>query len=244
MGKYIKQFATQAAYTAAQATFDLPNVSLITENMSVAFNPYVPAPTIEMVDLGLPSGLKWAKCNIGADTETDYGLFFSWGGTTGYADASSGKSFSWADYELGDGGNKASNMTKYNSTDGKTILEPEDDAAYQATNGALRMPTETECQELLNTTYVTNAWVTDYNGSGVNGRLFTSVSNGNTLFIPASGSCLGGSVLDRGSSGFVWSSSVSSSQLKFGRYLNIYSSNVLMGDCNRYCGQSVRGVSL
>ena len=38
----------------------------------------------EYVDLGLPSGLKWAKCNIGAEKETDAGLYFAWGETTGY----------------------------------------------------------------------------------------------------------------------------------------------------------------
>ena len=33
----------------------------------------------EYVDLGLPSGTKWARCNVGADKETDCGLYFSWG---------------------------------------------------------------------------------------------------------------------------------------------------------------------
>ena len=41
-----------------------------------------PCTSNEYVDLGLPSGLKWAKCNIGAKTETDYGDYFMWGSTT------------------------------------------------------------------------------------------------------------------------------------------------------------------
>ena len=60
--------------------------------MGLQYNPYVdPYNGYEYVDLGLPSGLKWAKCNVGANSETDYGLFFSWGGTTGYADATTKK---------------------------------------------------------------------------------------------------------------------------------------------------------
>ncbi len=40
--------------------------------------------TYEAVDLGLPSGLKWANKNVGAQTENDYGAYFSWGNTEGY----------------------------------------------------------------------------------------------------------------------------------------------------------------
>ena len=64
----------------------------------------------EYVDLGLPSGLKWAKCNLGAQSETDYGAYFSWGDTNGYANATdkSGTSeqrnitdkFTWNDVEV------------------------------------------------------------------------------------------------------------------------------------------------
>ena len=44
----------------------------------------------EYIDLGLPSGLKWAKCNVGAEKETDYGYYFQWGETTPYTD------YTWA----------------------------------------------------------------------------------------------------------------------------------------------------
>jgi len=57
----------------------------------------------EYVDLGLPSGTLWAKCNIGANSETDYGLYFAWGETQGYADAST-KAFSWSDYKFNPSG--------------------------------------------------------------------------------------------------------------------------------------------
>lgn len=57
----------------------------------------------EYVDLGLPSGTLWAKMNVGAESETDYGLYFAWGETQGYADAST-KAFSWADYKFNPSG--------------------------------------------------------------------------------------------------------------------------------------------
>lgn len=60
--------------------------------------------------------------------------------------------------------------------------------------GDWHMPTKAQYEELLNTQYVTNEWVENYNDSGVNGCLFTSVSNGNTIFIPATGFCFAGEV--------------------------------------------------
>ena len=39
---------------------------------------------MKYVDLGLPSGKKWAKCNLGASSEEEYGLYFQWGDTVGY----------------------------------------------------------------------------------------------------------------------------------------------------------------
>ena len=86
----------------------------------------------EYVDLGL--SVKWAKCNVGAESETDAGLYFAWGETTGYTASQVGtvKQFSWSDYKYG---NSSSNLTKYNQSDGKTVLESTDDAAAQIMGG-------------------------------------------------------------------------------------------------------------
>ena len=99
----------------------------------------------EYVDLGLPSGNLWAKCNIGADTEEDAGLYFQWGDTQGYTaeqvgvDKQFGSNFS--DYKwYGDGG-----FTKYNTVDNKLTLDLEDDAAHVLMGGNWRMPTSDEC---------------------------------------------------------------------------------------------------
>ena len=105
--------------------------------------------TYEYVDLGL--SVKWAKCNVGAETETDAGLYFAWGETTGYTASQVGtdKQFSWSDYKYG---NSSSNLTKYNQSDGKTVLESADDAASQIMGGDWRMPTASEYQTLYNET--------------------------------------------------------------------------------------------
>ena len=181
--------------------------------------------------------------NVGANNETDYGLYFAWGETQGYTAEQVGtdKQFRWSDYKFNPSGD-GSTMSKYNSTDGKTVLDLEDDAVRANWGGSWRMPTETQFQELLNTTYVTNTFISNYQGSGINGRLFTSVANGNTLFIPAAGFAGYGSMYDVGSQGYVWSSSLSGSSVKNGRYLDFGSNGVNVLSSDRCSGQSVRGV--
>ena len=154
----------------------------------------------EYVDLGLPSGLKWAKCNVGAEKETDYGYYFQWGDIVDKSNADC----TLESYKYYDGA--INKITKYTSTDGKTTLEPEDDATTQIMGGKWRMPTRTECQELLNNT--TNEWITDYNGTGVKGMKFTSETNCNSIFIPASGYRIGSAFNYQPNVGYLWSSSV------------------------------------
>ena len=196
------------------------------------------------VDLGLPSGLKWAKCNVGAKKETDYGIMFAWGQTdnavtTKFVD-SENYPYSWTTYEhCNDTYNtltKYNNKSSYGTVDNKTVLDPEDDAATQIMGSDWRMPTQTEWQELLDNT--TNEW-TQVNG--VNGRKFTA-SNGNSIFIPAAGSCGDGSVLNVGRYGGVWSSSLRTSS-HYGAWGLFFSSGYCsMGYDGRCYGRSVRGV--
>ena len=193
----------------------------------------------EYVDLGLPSGLKWAKCNIGAETETDYGDYFMWGSTTPNTD----EEYSWASYKYCNGSydtlTKYCRKKNYGAVDNKLALDTEDDTAIHIMGGDWRMPTQTEIQELLSGT--TNEWVHDYKGTGVNGRKFTG-SNGNSIFIPAAGICRDDSVYHVGNYGNVWSSSLLTSNPNGAWYL-VFNS----GDCYIYCsrrciGRSVRGV--
>ena len=148
----------------------------------------------EYVDLGLPSGLLWATCNIGANAPEEYGDYFAWGETTPKS------VYDWDNYQFWDG----NNLTKYNESDGLTTLLPEDDAAVANWGNGWRIPTLAEWQELIvNTTGIR----TQLNGES--GYLFTA-SNGNTLFIPAAGDLWdpSGENYDAGWGSVYWSSSL------------------------------------
>ena len=222
--------------------------------------------------------LKWATMNVGATSETDYGLYFQWGDTQGYtADqvGSSGggdlrkepgdsvelKYFSWDDYKFG----TEDSLTKYNDDDGLTELELEDDAVHAAWGGDWRMPSSAEFQNLLDNT--TNEWVVNYNGSGINGVLFTDNNDSSkTLFFPASGACYEGSVHYVGDRSVVWGSSLSQSYTAYVLYSSMenpdvnsyenltkestrdstsqsYNAHTDYGDAPRCTGFAVRGVS-
>ena len=117
----------------------------------------------EWVDLGLPSGLKWATCNVGASTPGDYGNYYAWGETstkseyTVYNCISIGKS--WGDI----GGNSSR------------------DAARANWGGSWRVPTKSEFQELIDN--CTWTWTTQngHKGYKVTGK------NGQSIFLPAAG---------------------------------------------------------
>ena len=192
--------------------------------------------TPQFVDLGLPSGLKWAKCNIGAEKETDYGYYFQWGDIVD----KSNSDYSWESYKYCNDSNttltKYCTNNSYGTIDNKTTLEPEDDAATQIMGGDWRMPTMDDFIELLDNT--TNEW-TQVNG--VDGYKFTG-TNGNSIFIPASGR-RSGSWFDRqGSVGYVWSSSLDTSYPLSAWYLYFNSDNVDTNSLYRDHAFVVRGV--
>ena len=191
------------------------------------------------VDLGLPSGLKWAKCNVGAKKETDYGYYFMWGSTT----PNTKTECNWVNAPFNNGLSDYDaeyfNTHKSEWLDSKDNLKPEFDVAYKATNGMDRMPTRGEIQELLSGT--TNEWIHDYKGTGVNGRKFTG-SNGNSIFIPAAGYCFRGLMYDVGSHGDVWSSSLYTSEPDFAWSLYFRSGSCALDYYDRCDGRPVRGV--
>ena len=179
------------------------------------------------VDLGLPSGLLWATCNVGAEAPEDYGDYFAWDETQPK------DTYDWSTYQYYDG----SNVTKYTGSDGLTTLLPEDDAATANWGSDWRMPTKEEWQELYNNTTVT--WTTQ---NGVNGRLFTA-SNGNSLFLPAAGCRSSSYLYDAGSNGYYWSSSLYTGSPNYAWYFAFYSDYYDMYYFYyRYIGQGVRPV--
>ena len=142
-----------------------------------------PAPAgVQAVDLGLPSGIKWASCNVGAEKPEDYGNYYAWG------EVSPKENYSWETYRYA---NEEVKFTKYCTnadygdngfTDNKTTLDPEDDAAHVNWGGSWRMPTAAEMDELLEN--CTWTWTTQ---NGVNGYQVASKTNGNSIFLPAAG---------------------------------------------------------
>lgn len=159
------------------------------------------------VDLGLPSGTLWATMNVGAQSETDHGLYFAWGETQGYSvqfvhgDKEDyytvvDRTFDENSYQYGQllpvhAGEQMQlqfTVTKYNGNDEKTILDLEDDAAHVNMGGDWHIPSPAQFEELLDTDYVTNEFVENYNSSGISGLLFTSVADSTKkLFMPYNG---------------------------------------------------------
>ena len=202
-------------------------------------------PETDYVDLGL--SVKWAKCNIGANTPEEAGLYFAWGETSGYAAEQVGneegkRAFAGDDYEFGpfdleDETNYG--MTKYNSN-GPTVLESEDDAASEIWKNGWRMPTKLEFEELLENT--TSAW-TEVNG--VYGAMFTSTVDGytgNSLFFPAVGSAGNGEVYDVGGNGYYWSASLVDDGVGSAWILGFNDGFCEVYNINRCSGCSVRPV--
>lgn len=137
----------------------------------------------DCVDLGLPSGTKWATCNVGAKTPDGFGSFFAWGETA------SKERYEWSNYQYTMG--TASEMMKYCTnpesgingyTDGLLFLEPEDDAATANWGKKWHTPTFEQWKELHENT-TRSATVQN----GVNGMLYTG-RNGNSIFLPFAGS--------------------------------------------------------
>ena len=194
------------------------------------------------VDLGLPSGILWATCNVGAYSPEDYGDYFAWGETQPK------DTYNWSTYQYANGTSwydpqltKYCNKSNYGYngfTDNLTTLLPEDDAATANWGIDWRMPTEEEWEELYNNTTVT--WTTQ---NGVDGRLLTA-SNGNSLFLPAAGYRNDSSLYKAGSfgDGDYWSSSLYSDYPNDTWILFFGSFGYGMGSSSRYYGQSVRAV--
>ena len=195
----------------------------------------------EYVDLGLPSGLKWATCNVGATTPEGYGDYFAWGETEPKA------TYDVSTYKYCNG--TIDSFTKYctesdlgfdfGTEDNKTMLELSDDAARVNWGGDWRMPTGDEMEELMDTNNCTWEWTTQ---NGVNGYKVTSNKNGNSIFLPAAGERYNYDLNNAGSNGYYWSSSLVASYCQCANYILFDSGSVGLYDSGRISGQSVRAV--
>ncbi len=189
----------------------------------------------EWVDLGLPSGLKWMTCNFGATKPEEYGSYYAWGALEPKT------TYDWATYKWCNG--SSATLTKYctdsskGKVDNKTILEPMDDIVTVTYGGNWRMPTYDEIEELE--TECTWKWTTK---NSVKGYLVTSKTNGNSIFLPAAGYRRSSDLLNAGSSGGFWSSSLDTDYSGYAYDLGFDSGSVGWDGSYRYYGLSVRGV--
>ena len=188
----------------------------------------VPNDGHEYVDLGLPSGLLWATCNVGANSPYEAGDYFAWGETEPK------ETYDWSTYKWCEGDKKS--LTKYTIPEGstgfvdyKTRLEPADDAAHVNWGGNWRMPTDDEWRELqLNC---------DYYGNG----LFISRNNGNRIILPTTSYKENNSIYTNTiDHGYYWLSSLASSE--YSNFLYFYSMTLGGGGNKRYQGLPVRPV--
>ena len=187
----------------------------------------------DYVDLGLPSGTLWATCNVGASKPEDYGNYYAWGETatkTVYDESN----YKWTSYS-------SSSPAKYTGSS-SAELELSDDAAYVNWGKNWRMPSEAQCQELINSSYTTTTWTSI---NGIYGRKITSKMpgyTGNSIFLPAAGFRLGSSLHDAGSYGDYWSRTRDVSNTNYALSLGFGSGGISAYNEYRSCGQSVRPV--
>lgn len=182
------------------------------------------------VDLGLPSGTKWATYNMGTNTPLEKGDYYAWGETKPKG------SYTNANYKYWDADNKA--YTKYVSgTEANpAILEAADDAATANWGATWCMPTDEQWEELIKN--VTFKQVADFNETGVSGYLGTSKQNGSTIFFPGTGYSAG----NKGTEGYAYYWTANSyDKAKATAYGNAgyWAKNTA---CTRYMGLCIRPV--
>ena len=174
----------------------------------------------EYVDLGLPSGLKWATCNVGASSPEKYGYYFAWGETAPKAEYTEENSITY-----GKEMNDISGNSQY-------------DAARANWGSSWRIPIEYEMDELC--TYCEWEWT---QVKGVKGYKVIG-HNGKSIFLPASGSRYGSSLSNEGNDGYYWSSTpVDDAGRAYGLYFDLSSDYHGMSRYYRFNGRSVRPVT-
>ena len=168
---------------------------------------------LEAIDLGL--SVKWANLNIGANRPEKHGDYYAWGETSQYYNSLNpltwkpGKEsgYSWASYKWCIG--SYNSLTKYSTnslygyngfTDGKTILDSEDDVAYVTHGGKWRMPTKKEFDELMNNCLW--EWHTE---NGIDGYKVIGPS-GKYIFLPTTGMMYEVNYWSEDTSGYYWTS--------------------------------------
>lgn len=175
--------------------------------------------------MGLPSGTRWAPYNIGANAPEEFGEYFSWGNIDGHAE-DSGYEFSEDNYDSSPGAQVQSDLPLAN------------DMARANWGGTWRTPTAEQFQELIENSYNGGIWTKQ---NGVNGLLFRSRINGNSIFLPATGYYDGDTLEARDQVGSYWLNRFYSEVVAYS--FSFSSQNVTPEEgVDRYFGYSVRAV--
>ena len=189
------------------------------------------------VDLGLPSGIKWAAWNVGASRPEEFGYYFAWGETSPKWDYSM-RTYKWCQGTYW-------TITKYNDqdfagvVDHKLELELEDDAAHVNWGDKWRTPSSNNILEL-----VRNCTVEWTILNGVGGQKVTG-PNGNSIFFPAAGYRNGSYYPSVGSEGYYWSNEITSRNYEFPHLLKLDPTDFRAEqtwNVSRYAGATVRAV--
>lgn len=166
----------------------------------------VPKETMEYVDLGLPSGIKWAKCDLGETVPEACGLSYSWG-ETWYK----GQAFEDS-YYFNNG--KWGEFFKYNTAGANPVtLDKEDDVAFLRLGEGWRIPTWADVLELYE-----NCTITEASLNGVLGVMFISKKNNNYIFL-AYNKLSGHSIIER------WTNTLSNDNAAFAAILALKKSD-------------------
>ena len=199
---YLKAYATNSVGTSYSEV--------------VSFTTLAESAFTDYVDLGLPSGLKWATYNVGASSPEEYGKYYAWG-----------EVFPKTEYTQANSETYGVPLTDISGN-------PHYDAATANWGGDWRMPTSSEMQELIdNCTWV---WLLQ---NGTMGYKVTG-PNGSSIFLPAAGYRSGSFFNNAGSHGHYWSSAPHGSTRA--DYLDFYSNGCNVSDYSRFIGYTVRPV--
>ena len=187
-------------------------------------------------DLGL--SVKWASFNLGATKQEERGYYYAWGETIPCPGLKT--SFHWTSYIWNKGSEV--HLTKYNSSssygvvDGKMELDPEDDVVHMAFGDKWRIPTKSECQDLIDK--CSWEWTTL---NGVNGYTVTG-TNGQSIFLPVAGYMNETILWGENDRGRYWSSEIDMGSPYSAGSISFSSSGVNYLLSNRYEGHSIRPV--
>ena len=226
-------------------------IGLAAGAVNVAFSDVLTDPDTEGVQLW-KDGPYWATCNVGASKPEDYGYYFWWGDITGYrylggkwrdaSGAEAAEPFKTDGSKCPTYNKDVAKLKSEGWCDSAGNLVSSCDAATAYLGAPWRMPTDAEFNALASN--CDRSWKDDWNGTGVKGFLFTGKGDyaSKSIFLPAAGYGYGSSLINSGSLGDFWSSTLYSGDSGTAWSLRFLSSYFNVFSNSRCFGRSVRPV--